>query len=289
MVVAWKPEQGRTDHSNCRTSSCVAVFLSHWNKPKNSDTMMTTRYATLLLTIFLAFGAQAQGVVTVRNSQGQVVNGTLVTTSAAQSTDTVKLLSRLTGDVARQINVRRYELWTVPNTQNFYCWGVCYLPVASGVNPTWISQHYVDMNPNATYNNFAAYHEANGQATSTARFRYVWFDTADPYGADSSWVDIEFGGTVGLAERSTKAAQLSAWPNPSNGEDVSLDYALDSFVPGSAVVLYTVLGERIRAIELPGAQGRVVLGTSDLGSGVYFANVERNGRVLATRRVVITR
>jgi len=250
---------------------------------------MNARYSTTLLTLVLTLGTLAQGVVTVRNSQGQVVNGTLVSASANQSTDTVKLLSRLTGDVAREINVRRYELWTVPNTQNFFCWGVCYLPVASGVNPTWVSQHFVDMNPNTNYNNFAAYHEANGQASSTARFRFVWFDTADPFGPDSSWVDIEFGGAVGVNERSAKAAQLSAWPNPSNGDDVSLDYSLDGFVPGSAVVLYTVLGERIRTMELPGSQGRLVLRTGDLGAGVYFANVERNGRVLATRRVVITR
>lgn len=249
---------------------------------------MKTRYTLLFLSIAISIGVHSQGVVTVRNTQGQVVNGTLVSASADQSTDTVKLLSRLTGDVAKEINVRRYEMWTVPNTQNFFCWGVCYLPVASGVNPTWVSQHFVDMNPNATYNNFAAYHEANGQASSTARFRYVWFDTSDPFGPDSSWVDIEFGGAVGLNERQAKAVQLSAWPNPSNGEEVSLDYTLDGFVPGSAVVLYTVLGERIRTMVLPGAQGRLVLRTGDLGAGVYFANVEHNGRVLATRRVVIT-
>ncbi len=251
--------------------------------------MMTKRYTIFLLALILALGAQAQGVVTIRDSQGQVVNGSLVTTSAMQSTDTVKLLSRLTGDTPMQVNIRRYELWTVPSTQNFFCWGVCYLPVASGVNPIWVSQHFVDMNPNATYNNFAAYHEANGQASSTARFRYVWFDTADPFGPDSSWVDIEFGGVVGLAERSAQAVQMSAWPNPSNGENVTLDYAMESFVPGTSVVLYTVLGERIRAIELPGSKGRLVLGTSDLGPGVYFANVERNGVVLATRRVIVTR
>lgn len=250
---------------------------------------MHTRYILLVLAITLAFGVRSQGVVTVRNSQGQVVNGTLVSASANQSTDTVKLLSRLTGDVPRQINVRRYEVWPVANTQNFFCWGVCYLPVASGVNSTWVSQHFVDMNPNATYNNFAAYHEANGQASSTARFRFVWFDTADPFGPDSSWVDIEFGGAVGVNEHPAKVVQLSAWPNPSNGDDVSLDYALDAFVPGSAVVLYNVLGERVRTMDMTGAQGRLVLRTGDLGAGVYFANVEHNGRVLATRRVVITR
>jgi hypothetical protein len=206
-----------------------------------------------------------------------------------QSTDTVKLLSRLTGDSPRQINIRRYELWTVPNTQNFFCWGVCYLPVASGVNSTWVSQHFVDMNPNATYNNFAAYHEANGQAGSTARFRFVWYDTADPFGPDSSWVDIEFGGAVGIGERSANAVELAVWPNPSNGSDVVLDYALDGAVQGHTVVLYTVLGERIREIVMPAVQGRLVLSTADLGSGVYFANVEHNGRILTTRRVVVSR
>lgn len=250
---------------------------------------MLFRTSTLLFAVFLSVLAAAQGVVTVRNTQGEVVNGSLISHSATQSTDTVKLLSKLTGSEPMEVNVRRYELWTVPNTENFFCWGVCYLPVAEGEKPSWVSQHYVDMNPGANYNNFSAYYSANGQSGSTSRYRFVWYNTADPMGADSSWVDIEFGGAVGVAERSAKALEMSVWPNPSNGADVQVDHSFGGTANGTELVLYTILGKRLSSKALTSAAGSSVLPTSDLGAGVYFVNVERNGRVLGTRRVVITR
>lgn len=242
----------------------------------------------LLITALLLHGLSAQGVVNILNGSGQTVNGTLVSHGALQSTDTVKLLTRLSGSQSRQINVRRYELWSVPGTQNFYCWGVCYLPVNAGVNSTWVSQHYVDMNPGATYNNFAAYHMANGLSGNAARFRFVFFDTADPFAADSSWVDIEFGGTVGVNERPGSLQKFTVVPNPSAGQDVWIEHGLDRWENGTELVLYDLLGARLQRIPFLGTEGRTLLRTQGLSAGVYFANVERRGRVLGTRRVVIT-
>lgn len=250
---------------------------------------MLIRTSSLLLTVLLAGASMAQGIVTVRNGQGQVVNGGLVAHTALQSTDTVKLKSQLTGTESMEVNIRRYELWTVPGTENFFCWGVCYLPVEAGVNPTWVSQHYLDMNPGANYNNFSAYYSSMGQSSSTSRFRFVWFNTADPYGPDSSWVDIEFGGTVGIQEQPSQMLELAMWPNPSSGQDVQVDHAFEGSPIGASLVLYSVLGERLNSWALQSAAGRSKLPTADLGAGVYFVNVERNGRVLGTRRLVVTR
>ncbi len=250
---------------------------------------MMSRVTLLLATVLLSLVSIGQGVVTITDGQGQVVNGSLISHPAMQSTDTVKLMSRLTSTTPKEINVRRYELWTVPNTENFFCWGVCYLPVGEGVKPTWISQHFVDMNPGANYNNFSAYYSSNGQPASTTRYRFVWYNVENPLGADSSWVDIEFGGAVGIQERATKALELAVWPNPSNGQDVQVDHAFDGSPAGVSLVLYTVLGERLNSWDLSSAAGRSMLPTSELGAGVYFVNVERNGRILGTRRVVVTR
>lgn len=250
---------------------------------------MITRPILLLATVLLSFVSMAQGIVTITDHDGQVVNGSLISHPATQSTDTVKLLSRITSATPMEVNVRRYELWTVPSTENFFCWGVCYLPVAVGVKPTWVSQHYVEMNPGANYNNFAAYYSSNGQAASTSRYRFVWYNVEDPLGADSSWVDIEFGGAVGIQERASKGMELAVWPNPSNGEDVQVDHSFDGSPEGVSLVLYTVLGERMRSWELNSVAGRSLLPTSELGAGVYFVNLERNGRILGTRRVVVTR
>ena len=84
-------------------------------------------------------------------------------------------------------------------------------------------------------------------------------------------------------------SQAAIWPNPSSGQDVQLDYALDKAAPGTEVVVYTMLGEQIRRIALPSTQGRLTLPVATLATGIYFASIERKGRVLATRKLVIAR
>ncbi len=251
---------------------------------------MKLRYALLTTVAAWNLAAQAQGLVTIKDEDNNVVNGTLIHHASLPSntTDTVSLPTTINSSTMRTVNVRRYEMWPVAGTKNFYCWGVCYLPANSGVNPTWVSQHPVDMNPGATLDNFHAYYQPQGQY-GTARFRFVWYDMANPNGADSSWVDIEFGGQVGIAETMGANSSLTAWPMPALGQDIQLDYTLDRAGVANQLVVYSILGEPVRRMTLSATQGRVVLATTDLVPGVYFANIEREGRVLATRKLIVVR
>jgi hypothetical protein len=231
-----------------------------------------------------------QGLVSIYDEDGNQVNGSLVSYAGSPDDlrDTVSLATVIVGATSRDVMVRRYETWPLAGSRNFFCWGVCYTAVNAGDYPTLVSPLPETLTEDEYYRGFHAYYEPNGTA-GTARFRYVWYDAATPNGPDSSWVDIQFGGTVGLAEATADAASLGVRPNPSNGNDVLLDYTLDRLVPGTSVVVYTVLGERVRTLPVSMVQGRIVLGTADLVDGVYFASVESNGRTLATRRVVVTR
>lgn len=249
---------------------------------------MKLRYALLTIVATWNLASQAQGVVTIKDEAGATVNGTLINGSCLFATDTVSLPTSLNGSTPRTINVRRYEMWPVAGSKNFYCWGVCYLPALSGVNPTWVSQHPVDMNPVATYDNFHSYYQPQGQS-GTARFRFVWYDMANPTGADSSWVDIQFCGQVGMEEHTSLANTLTAWPMPALGQDIQMDYSMDRAGVANQLVVYSILGEQVRRMTLAAAQGRVVLSTIDLVPGVYFANIEREGRVLATRKLIVAR
>lgn len=231
--------------------------------------------------------SNAQGVVTLTNEDGEVVNGTVIVAPCDWVTDTVSLFSELTGSSAMTVNVRRYEMWPVAGTNNFFCWGVCYLPVSVGTHPTWVSSDYVTMNPGAAYANFHAYHQPQGN-TGTMRYKFVWYDVANPNGPDSSWVDIDFCGLVGVPERAAAQPLLNVWPSPTQGQDLQMEYVLDR--AGSArVVLYNMLGEAMRWSTLGSTQGRIQWSTSDLSPGVYFAALERAGQPLATHRFVVTK
>ena len=246
---------------------------------------------SLLLPIALfpvAASAQIQQVVLLHNEAGNVVNGTTITADCAWSTDTVSLLTSLTGSVAQTVNVRRHELWPVSGSKNFYCWGVCYLPANSGSYPTWVSQDPVDMTPGVELNNFHAYYQPFGQTGATL-FRFVWYNMDTPLGADSAWVDIQFCGQVGIDEQAAAVNGLSVWPLPASGQDVQIDFSLQQPTAHARLALYTILGEQVRTLRIASSGGRVVLPTADLGAGVYFVNLESEGRVLATQRVVVAR
>lgn len=253
---------------------------------------MKLRYA-FFTTVSAVFGgnmASAQGVVTLHDEHGMVVNGTTIYHSSlpTNSTDTVSLLTTLTGADPMTVNVRRHETIVAPGTQNFYCWGVCFIEANAGAHPTWVSVQSVNLTPGATVANFHSYYKPLGME-GAAKFRFVWYNEADPMGGDSSWVDIVFGGQVGITDAPASVTNFDAWPNPSSGQDVQLDYALDKIAPGTEVVVYTMLGEQIRRVALPSTQGRLTLPVGTLATGIYFASIERKGRVLATRKLVIAR
>lgn len=248
---------------------------------------MNLRYSLVFGSLISVLAINAQGVVTLTNEDGETVNGTVIVAPCDWATDTVSLFSTLTGPSSMTVNVRRYEMWPVAGTNNFFCWGVCYLPVSVGTHPTWVSSDHVNMNPGAQYNNFHAYHQAQGN-TGTMRYKFVWYDVANPNGPDSSWVDIDFCGLVGVPENAAAAPELSVWPSPTSGQDIQLDYVLDR-AGNTRVVLYNVLGEAMKKSTIGGAQGRLQWSTADLAPGVYFATLERSGQPLATRRFVVTK
>ena len=252
---------------------------------------MALRYA-LICSIALGSisGLQAQGIVTLTNEEGEVVNGTVIEVPCQpeNSRDTISLFATLNGSTTTEENLRRYEVMPVEGSRNFFCWGVCYAAQLSGNIPAWVSVHPVTMEPATVYDNFHGYYQPEGNP-GTARFRFVWFATSDPNGADSSWVDVDFAcGAVGIGENQSSTIALETWPNPSMGSDVSISHQLDRLSASTELVIYTVIGERISAIPIRNVRGVTKIAAGTLQTGVYFANVEQDGNILATKRIVIT-
>ena len=93
---------------------------------------------------------------------------------------------------------------------------------------------------------------------------------------------------VGISEVSAVRG-FTAFPNPSVAGNITFNYDLATSAPGTQLVVYNMLGERKVVKTIGAAQGTVVLNDGDLSSGVWFAVLERNGKPLATKRVVVVR
>lgn len=232
----------------------------------------------------------AQSIELVHELDG-VVNGSLITYSgpADMIQFEVDVEAIWVADGEASVNVRRYEMGVQSGTGNYFCWGVCYAAQDAGARPVWnaLPQHALTLAQGDTTRNFHAYHEPRGQV-GTSTYRYVWFNTANP--TDSVWVDIEFNSTaVGIEEQASAVRSMQVYPNPSLGSDVEIVLDVVGNVQNTKLVVYNMVGERIRTSTVRGLQSRTVLPTAELSAGLYFATVERNGSALASKRFVITR
>lgn len=257
---------------------------------KAKDMTKFLRIPAAVLLIGSLFTAEAQtGIVVVTDKNGNVVNGTTVyhPSLPTNTTDTVKLNTALSGGSSMEVNMRRYELSVPENTRNFFCWGVCYLPRWAGASPAWLSQHPLTLEPGLEYEDFNAYYQPLEQEGS-ATFRYVWFPTSEPLSPDSVWVDIVFGGTASVPSLAAPVASMQVYPNPSHGEDVTLKYDFGGLNGSGTLVVYDLLGQQVHVRNLPQLQGQATVRRGELQPGVYFANLEANGRVLGTWRMVIS-
>jgi hypothetical protein len=236
----------------------------------------------------LEASAQLQPIVWLRDTNDVVVNGSTVIVYGDGNTELeADLVAELTAPMSKNINVRRHELNVVANTKNYFCWGVCYLPRNSGQTPTWVSVDPIVMVPAQEYTNFHAYYRPLGEQAYCC-FQYVWYDMANPN--DSTWVNICFDTqTFTGVDEVAAAPSLTAYPNPVSGEEVTFTYDAAGGVGGLQLVLYNALGARTVVRSVSTNNGRATLPTAGLAPGVWFAALEQNGRMVATRRVVVGR
>ncbi len=238
----------------------------------------------LLATSFLSLQAQT---IRITDVNGTVVNGGTVTMTGASTATVLEedLHVENIGVSGRTINVKRYEINVATGSRNYFCWGVCYNAIYAGTQPVWVSQHPLNLVTDSIYQNFHAYHMPMGtEAINT--YRYVWYDQGNAN--DSTWVDIVFDTqAVGINEANNGVATFSMFPNPSTGNVVTVNYAVNGPTNGLSLELFNALGERVMVKGVEGTSGQVVLSTAGLPGGMYFASLVRNGQLLSTRRVVI--
>ncbi len=236
----------------------------------------------------LALSAQ---IVDVRDVEGNVLNGTNIQVveavgDAGQIMGYSATVENISGE-QRTINVKRYEIDVPHGTGNYFCWDLCYNERNAGVSPLWIGADPIPMAAGFIANGFHAYYKPY-QTMGQATFRYVWYDMAQA--TDSVSVDITFNATAaGVGEHASPVIGFDAFPNPATASAVTLNYELAATTPGTRLAVYNVLGERKLVKAIKGAQGKVVLQDGELTSGVWFAVLERDGKALATKRVVVLR
>jgi hypothetical protein len=250
--------------------------------------------------LFLSLFAAA---VTTASAQSLTLADTVTEVSGVstnQADDELDAHWGVTNSSSSEINVRVYREvfehptpWNNPYTfgaDGFierFCWGpICYGygTAQSGTNASLI----VTMQPGETNESFHGYYEHHG-VPGAARIRYCFFDNDNPANETCQEVIfcIDAACTVGVDEKPEFSLGDIA-PNPIQGV-ASFSYSFPNNAQGRQVVVYNMVGAKVKEIALNNPSGLVFINADEFGAGVYFYTLVDNSGVHATRKFVVSK
>jgi hypothetical protein len=199
------------------------------------------------------------------------------------SSHTAEIWVTNTAASAKTYKVRRTILSMDAGDLTQFCWGgLCYGYTTNTSSLT------VTVNPGDTIdfveNGFHALFSA-GSANVTRTVHYQFYDMAD--NADSSGVTMRYNSVVGVSENSRVASISNAFPNPASAA-VSLKYDLNGQSGKARIVMYDMLGKKVKDTELTDRAGTARISVAELNAGVYFYTLMVEDKAITTKKLVIS-
>jgi len=184
-------------------------------------------------------------------------------------------LHNLTGETINVV-VEKEEIQIMPETQNYFCWGMCYDPSVVIGRPVPLEGNTVS-EPNAL-----SFHHMVNEIPGTNIVRYH----AYPDGQPENRVTVE----VWFANNATNVSEDAisfgkAYPNPA-----STTVRFDIQNAGNNVVtatIYNLLGQEIMSQTVSDMQSRIEFPVSHLQPGIYFCNFNIGGVTRKTEKFIV--
>lgn len=188
-------------------------------------------------------------------------------------------------DQEMTFRARRIVGEEVEGSENRFCWGpICYGSETDESSTT--DALLVVLGPGETETTFSGYYNHNGNAGCT-EVTYCFFDhnnvTDETCHSVTFAVDCEVS-VHDVAALEGTLSQIS--PNPLRGVG-SFSYQMSSKSSNSYVVVYNMVGETIKEINLNNPAGLVYINADEFESGVYFYSLVSNNEVLSTKKMII--
>jgi hypothetical protein len=245
-----------------------------------------------LLLVFLGFAmmnSNAQSFV-IHDSDGNDVTNTTININVHPSVVVVTQDFEVSNETNQEIavNAIRYENSCTPGSGEFYCWSLCLgakecgsffergMPYAWPVlaNSVSTAPLVTDFQP--------SYLSDEDGLEGTASYTYVLFDDSNPN--DSSYITIVYNidYTVGINEISENAIS-NIYPNPAQN---SIQFNLNTNIDLAQFEIYSMVGKKVKQVNVENAQGKISIDINELAPGVYFLS-EKNSSV--TRKFIVSR
>ena len=166
-------------------------------------------------------------------------------------------------------------------TQDYFCWGTCYMPgVLSGSNT-------VVAGGEGIFNGHCGFYDTDWNTLpvgSTAKVTYTFYDERNQ--------DVKYSFVVNFKYQPDAVEEINtifsnAYPNPANNT-VSFDYEMQN-ANSAAVAIYNMMGQEVVRQDLNLGNSRVDINVSDLNEGVYFYSLIVNNQTVKTNKFVVSR
>jgi hypothetical protein len=236
---------------------------------------------TLLVTFSACFGMSQN--LSLSDSAGPITKGAFRIFKGTPDSPLIISYVWVTNGSTANIDVmcRKIIIDTVPGSENTYCWaGSCYPPdVYLSLDATPIGAGQTDK-----VSFIGEYNPKNHVGITIVR--YSFFDRSNP--SDSTWFDAHYQAfPLGIEDMKAGVSISNPYPNPANSYAVC-DYAIPAGIDAQ-IILRNLLGTTLQEIPLTDLTGKVKLDTGQFPEGIYFYSVVIDGKVAATRKLVVSR
>lgn len=187
-------------------------------------------------------------------------------------------------DVTANENVRligeKVEMQVVENTQNYFCWGNCFLSTVYVSDPV-----NLDAGQFEVFSMHYMYNDAIEDVAGLEQImQYYLYPANNP--DDKFVINVIFKYSLDGVEDISNIDEFSnAYPMPASNV-VNFDYNFASSVDAE-VAIYNMMGQEVMRNRLSGMNGKLSINVSDLTDGVYFYSLIVNGKTEKSNKLVI--
>jgi len=186
-----------------------------------------------------------------------------------------------------ELNCRRYALQEVPGTVSNFCWGLLCIAWGTGHYNASNPDDAVIMAPNEVNHTFKAKYRHQGQA-GEAIYRYCIYEKNGLVENVCQTVQycVDANCVVSTEDLSPLSGSIEVSPNPIERIG-NITYRFKNAPTSGKLCVYNLVGTKVKEVPLSNREGVVFVAADDFESGLYLCNIEDNGHVFQTVRMVI--
>lgn len=246
-------------------------------------------FITLTIVLFAFLQSFSQSFVLIDSFTNVNVTNTIVTINVAANTKYVRKY-KIQNIAGKDINYKVERIYlTAPicqGTDAYFCaTGMCYPPdpmiIQSSMSSTILANQTLPSGP-GTYGIDTDFEIGATCCSEDITYKVINIDSA----ADFVTVTLRYQCSIGIDDREGNKATLNIYPNPVH-TFVNVKYDYSDYVSQGQIVIYDVLGKKVKDLLLDNKKGIEKMNVSNFNAGEYFCCIVADGKIIATQKFLI--